>query len=58
MKVVLVVVVVWWCGGGSVACDGCVGWGCGCCGGGCGGGVLVVVTAFGRVVVRIFVVIL
>ena len=54
MKVV--VVLVWLCGGGSVAFDGCIGWGWGCCGGGCGGGVLVVVKAFEKVVVVIFVV--
>ena len=45
-----------WCGGGSVGCGGCCGWGFGCCGGGCGGGVLVVVKAFEKVVVVIFVV--
>ena len=57
--VVVVVLVVWWCGGGSVACGDCGGWDCGCCGGGCGGGLLgvaVVVTAFERVAVVIFVV--
>ena len=43
----------------KVLCCGCPGWGCGSCGGGCGGGVLmvaVVVTAFERIVVVIFVV--
>ena len=52
MTVVVVVVLVWLCGGGSVACDGCISWGCGCC----GGGVLVVVKALEKVAVVIFVV--
>ena len=46
------------CGVGSVGCGGCGGGGYDCCGGCCGGGmrvVAVVVTAFDRVAVVIFV---